>query len=287
MTITLTIDCLVYVYWLIENYVFVRIQELKVQQYYDYHERLAEMFRDCSQPKEAFENQSYQVESSIVSQPVLAPVVSMKPVAMQSELDEKAEGLFAELQLELGMDSDTAVEVEYEPIATYVTDEEQAEFDYGYEMVSLADYDESGQEFIEEGTYVTAYEDDLVDNQEDCIHMEDLMREEVVTSPSGYEAFASAKIIDNMYGPQQWVVSVIGMEEQYIHVSDGKRIWINVGERASKIHKNDVLILDIVRHGKEITVQNLVRVETSATDEYMIPDEERFLREEEDVRIAI
>lgn len=284
MTITLTIDWLVYFYWLVENYIFVRVQELKVQQYYAYYERLAEWVEDCRQPVETFEHQPYLVETSISQEPVLAPVIPIKPVVVQPELDEKAEGLFAELQLELGMDSNSSVEVDYEPIAIYEMDEAPAEFDFDYGMVSLADYDE--QDFIEEETFVTAYEEEFIDNQEDCIHMDDLMREEEVTSPIGYEAFASAKIVDCIEGPQQWVVSVIGMEEQYIHVSDGKRIWLNIGERASRIHKNDVLILDVIRNGKDIQVENLVRVETFATDEYMIPDEERFLFED-DVRIAI
>lgn len=284
MTITLTIDWLVYFYWLVENYIFVRVQELKVQQYYAYYEHLAEWIEDCSQPVETFEHQPYLVETSISQESVLAPVIPIKPVVVQPELDEKAEGLFAELQLELGIDSNSSVEVANEPIAFYEMEEAPVEFDFDYDMVSLADYDE--QDFVEEETFVTAYEEEFVDNQEDCIHMDDLIREEEVTSPVGYESFASAKIVDCMEGPQQWVVSVIGMEEQYIHVSDGKRIWLNIGERASRINKNDVLILDVIRNGKEIQVENLVRVETFATDEYMIPDEERFLFED-DVRIAI
>lgn len=286
MTITLTKDWLVFFYWLVENYVFLRIQELKVQQYYAYYERLAEWVEDCSQPEDKFGDQPCLVETSFGQEPVLVPVVPMKPVVIQPELDEKAEGLFAELQLELGTDdSNYAVEVDIETNGVYELDDEPIEFGFDNDVVSLADYEE--QEFMEDGTFATAYDEGLEDNQEDCIHMDDLMREvEVVSSPSSYEAFASAKIADCTDGLQQWVVSVIGMEEQYIHVSDGKRIWLNIGERASRIHKNDVLILDLIRHGKEVKVQNLVRVETLATDEYMIPDEEQFLVEE-DVRIAI
>jgi hypothetical protein len=268
MTITITIDWLVYVYWLVENYVFVRIQELKVQQYYAYYDQLAEM-RNCSEPQKEKEIHTI-AETTYVSETALAPVVHIESVAMETELDEKAEGLFAELQQELGLGPEPTIEDGPDSFGTYETFEEEVEYEFEYEMVNPAEY----------------ADDEVEELQEDCIHMEDLIKDEKLVSPVGYESFASSKILDCIKGPQQWVVSVIGMEEQYIHVSDGKRIWLNIGEKATRIRMNDVLILDVVREEKEVIVQNLVRVETFATDEYLIPDEERYLYEENQ-RIAI
>jgi hypothetical protein len=64
--------------------------------------------------------------------------------------------------------------------------------------------------------------------------MNDLMIEQTTPSQNGFESFASAKIMDCLEGAQQWVVSVVGIEENYIHISDGKRLWVNVGEKAKK-----------------------------------------------------
>ncbi len=64
------------------------------------------------------------------------------------------------------------------------------------------------------------------------------------------------------------------MEESYIHISDGKRIWVNVGEDIHKLHIGDVLEMDVNRSGKDIEVVNINILETGPSHEYAIPDED-------------
>lgn len=278
MTFTISIiDWLVSIYWLLENYIFVRSEELKVKRYNEYFQQLVQL-DDCSQFEDNLSTSN--VESSV--QPVIesARVVSSKP-----DLGDAANGLFAELQQEL-------LEVNDQSGFIHFTSSMEEEIEDGGSFViadeafSLADHDE-------EPAYVEYYHEPVIDTEsevpmmeEDCIQIGDLLNEEGPVSPKGFESFASAKINDKLDGAQQWVVSVIGIEEQYIHVSDGKRKWINIGERASRIRMNDVLILDVIRDGKEIVVENLIRVDSLSSEEYSIPDEDYYFQEENE-RIAI
>ncbi|MCM3362024.1 hypothetical protein [Niallia sp. MER TA 168] len=83
----------------------------------------------------------------------------------------------------------------------------------------------------------------------------------------------TTKIADNLQGKQRWLVSVLGMEEDYIHVSDGKRVWINIGERVHQINRKDSLSLEIVREGKNIRVSKIEILEHAVSSDYIIPDE--------------
>ncbi|WP_374717785.1 hypothetical protein [Neobacillus sp.] len=130
----------------------------------------------------------------------------------------------------------------------------------------------NSKEYENENYSVYDFEDEKAVIEDDCISIEDLENEEPVTS-TGYESFASAKIADEIDGPQQWVVSIVGMEDTYIHITDGKRIWVNVGEKVHKLKNGDILILDVVRNGKEVLVENLFRLESTVSEEYIIPDE--------------
>ena len=263
MIITVTMDWFVYFYWLLEMYVFVRVQELKVQSYYDYHEQLS-LNKDCSES----EVNKYNDATAIVSGPILTPITKLEPVVTRSELDINAEALFVELQQDLGYIEPTFENGHYE-IESY----EEA---FDYEMVSLAELDQE-EEHVE--ICDNENNEEVRGIEEDCIHLADLEKDDGLVSPKGFESFASAKIQDCKDGPQQWVVTIIGMEENYIHVSDGKRIWVNIGEKVAKLRNGNVLILDIVRIGKEITVQNLVRIDSNATEDYLIPDEEQYFHE--------
>lgn len=155
--------------------------------------------------------------------------------ATYSELDEAARELFSELQQELG-------------------------------MVELPDNKEENNETIYTDPDHFEQDGELNEFSDGYISLSDL-EENVQYKPTGYEAYASAKIADELNGPQQWVVAVVGMEDQYIHVSDGKRLWVNVGEKAAKLNKGDVLILNIIRNGKEIQVENLIRIESAVNED--------------------
>ncbi|MGN7299472.1 hypothetical protein [Ferdinandcohnia sp. SAFN-114] len=135
-----------------------------------------------------------------------------------------------------------------------------------------------------------SYDDEIQFNigEDDCLSINDLNSDalnELDDVNSRFVQYATAKIKDEVEGRQEWTVKVIGMEGPYIHITDGQRIWVNVGEaKTSKIHVGDVLNLDVARNGKkDIIVNRIIKLETSISDEYMIPDE-HYNHEE---RIAI
>ncbi|RHW36078.1 hypothetical protein D1B31_18545 [Neobacillus notoginsengisoli] len=254
MTFTLTIDWLVYLYWLLEHYVFVYSLELRVRSHYEYYERIAALNKDCT-------------KSVVVPLPVKQQVDTPLQVTL-TELDSKAEELVSELQLELRNTENQLVDDE----VVYVMENYEPE--------------------LEDEIIYSHIEDELSFNEapeemeiEDCIDINDFNDEDCPSAPVGYTTFASAKIADYTDGAQSWVVTVIGMEDSYIHVSDGKRAWVNLGEDANKLNNGDVVALNVIRNGKEITVENVFLLETDATSEYIIPDEEIYYNQEHQIAI--
>ncbi|MEI2358392.1 hypothetical protein [Mesobacillus zeae] len=237
LTFTITIDWLVYFYWLIEMYMFVYCQELRIRNYYQYYEELAAAEEDC-------------MGSLNNHQPIIKPIECLTESVQvaYSSLDEKSEQLFTDIQKELGL---TEPEEDSEAVFHYADVDLSMDMDMGSLLPS-----------------------------EDCIQINDFEEEEKSFSPTGYENFASAKIVDCLQGAQKWVVSIIGQEDSYIHVSDGKRIWLNVGDKAAKMKIGDVLELDVIRNGKEITVNRVSILETDATEEYSIPDEYSYYQQD-------
>lgn len=118
-------------------------------------------------------------------------------------------------------------------------------------------------------------EEPQMDEGQDYLHISDIEIPEQ-NYQTGFEEFASANIGDGLVGKQQWVVRVIGIEETFIHVSDGKRIWLNVGERVNKISIGDTLIVSVDRSTEGISVENIFLVDSKPTTEYAIPDEDYF-----------
>lgn len=249
MTIEVTIEWFIYLYWVLEWYVYTLALELKVKSYYEYHEQIAMQEKeDCRQ-----EDVIVHLPSSNDSaDAAVVPIQVLKP-----ELDSAAEGLLGELIEDLGLAAEHSSESVQMPQS-----EEEVDFYVAY--MDEASFD----------TDVYLVEDDYESEQEeDCICLDDLLSEEQTISPTGYEKYASAKIADDVDGAQQWVVTIVGMEESYVHVSDGKRLWLNVGEYAANVRIGDVLKLDVVRSGKDVTVKNLFQLETDTSADYIIPDE--------------
>lgn len=240
------LNILVCFYYFLDIYMFVYSQELRIRSYYDSCDNFVRLH--CIEPVEPMIS-STGIDSVVDTAPV-------EETRMYSELDAASMDLFAELQQELEIGDSLSEQTEEE-------------------IVYVMNYEPEEDIFIS---------DWMEEEQEDCIQMTDLESEEKNIEPTGYEAFASSKIAENLAGPQQWVVSVVGMEESYIHVSDGKRLWINVGERAAKLNNGDVLILDVIRNGKEVVVDKLMRIETAVSEEYEIPDEIQYYQDE---RIAM
>lgn len=117
------------------------------------------------------------------------------------------------------------------------------------------------------------------DESDDFLTIHDAADSQEFVFDSNYTHYATAKIADQLEGPQQWIVKVIGMEGPYIHVTDGSRTWINVGEDVYRLQRDCVLSLDIERSGKEIIVHRISLLETGISEDYLIPDEEFYLEE--------
>lgn len=264
MTFTLTIDWLVYLYWLIEHYVFTYSLDLRVRSYYEYHERIAELNKDCSE--------AVVIQMPINRQESTEPNTQLH--IEQSVLDVRAEELFSELQLELDNEETEIVEEQViYSMVDFETEPEDEEIIYSYYTDSDVSDDIPGADY------------EIETESEDCINMDDLIESDCPAAPVGYSTFASARIADCIDGAQSWVVSVIGKEDSYIHVSDGKRIWVNMGDFASKLKNRDVVSIDVIRNGKEITVENVFLLETDASTEYSIPDEDFYYYQEDQIAI--
>ena len=154
---------------------------------------------------------------------------------VQTELNQEAEALLAELKLELSS---------FEPIQ-----EEEVEVDVPFDERKESDC-----------VRISEYETDNCDSND--------------VLSAGFDQSASAKIGDFLEGEQHWVVSIINTEEEYLHVSDGHRAWINVGEDAQRLKRGDLLALDVIRHGRNTELLNISVLESTISEDYLIPDEE-------------
>lgn len=265
MTVVVTMEWFIYLYWILEWYVHTLALELKVKSYYEYCEQKAVQAKEDCKSLEPVAFQSFY-------EPTMSNVV---PIMVSTpELDTAALGLFEELTMDLNATSRPKEKEVLEVLGTVDEDIDS------YIVINMSEED------YEHDFYYMDDEDAQVQD-EDCISLDDLMKEEVTVSPTGYEQYASAKIADNLDGPQEWVVTIVGMEESYIHVSDGKRLWVNVGEDAANLHKNDVLKLEVVRNGKEVNVENLFLLETGTSSDYLIPDEHFSHHYAQDYAVAI
>jgi hypothetical protein len=162
------------------------------------------------------------------------PIITTDMI-VQSDLNSEAEALLEELQLEL---------TSFEPVQL-ASEEVSNELDFtiNQDCISLSDYDI------------------------DCSNSNEL-------TTFDFEKLATAKISDSLEGEQQWVVSIIGTEEEYLHISDGHRTWINVGQDALRLKRGDLLAVDVVRKDKRVEVLNITILESAITEDYLIPDEE-------------
>ncbi|WP_078557088.1 hypothetical protein [Bacillus alkalicellulosilyticus] len=129
---------------------------------------------------------------------------------------------------------------------------------------------EFSDDFVEdENEYV------YVPDEEDCLSIHDF-EQDVQSEPieETYVNYSTARIADEVDGHQQWTAKVIGIEGEYLHISDGSRIWVKVGKRkASKLTIDSTINLEIERFGNDITVNCLHLLEQPVTSDYSIPDE--------------
>ncbi|MFD1736176.1 hypothetical protein ACFSCX_06315 [Bacillus salitolerans] len=136
---------------------------------------------------------------------------------------------------------------------------------------------------MEPDNYVTVSMDDelnqldmMMEQQpiEDCLTMEDLSEDdENIELDGSYSELATARIRDGLMGEQKWTVQVVGIENEYVHVSDGNRIWLNMGDASSMVGVGEILSVVVNRTEKDITVQHIDAIERTISQDYLIPDE--------------
>lgn len=216
----------------------------------------------------------YSVEASpVVSIQQVTPIVEVSDIA-----GTEAEDLLSALQQELGgLETEEQAPIkhdnvyEIEPAVAIYQDEDT--FD---ERVLINELNVLDQK-VEEESMV---------NEEDCLSLDDLMDFEEPEISVDYRQFATSKIADNLIGTQQWTVTVIGMEGPYVHVSDGRRVWLDLGEKAKLINPNDILSVEVDRkEDGKLEVLRTIKLEEASyvSEDYLIPDEEYFMNREKRV----
>lgn len=107
-------------------------------------------------------------------------------------------------------------------------------------------------------------EPDLDD--EDYLRMEDWEPNYLIEEPTKERDFFPAG--------EQFVVSVIGMEQNYLHLNyAGKRKWTRLADDMdTSISLNDILLISLNDNGEVVTA---ITLETDVTEDYIIPDEEK------------
>lgn len=249
-------DFIASMFWMLEWYTYTLSMELRVRAYGDY----------CMQQliEQREQEQRTTPTLTLVNSPVMEiSQVETNPVTTP-DLGAAVTGMLNELIEDLGLESEKE---KIEESVQVFTETNENEDDY-YVAFVMEDDDEEEQDF-----YVLDEQSEVA-QEEDCIQLADLLTPEQSVSPTSFDQFASAKIADGLEGTQQWVATIVGMEETYIHISDGKRIWVNAGELAASLNIGDVLSLDVVRNGKEVKVESLFLLETGTSAEYLIPDEQ-------------
>lgn len=238
----------------------------------------------CIEKSNQLRTKSYQVSLESMYIPDIhsvenSPVVSIKketPIVQISNIEgTEAEELFSALQQELGglemdevapMENDNFYEIE--PAVAIYQDEDTFNGSLLINELNIL------EQVVDEEPMV---------NEEDCLSLDDLMEFEEPEISVGYRQFATAKIADNLTGEQQWIVSVLGMEGPYIHVSDGRRVWLDLGEKVHLIHPNDILSVEVNRkEDGKIEVIRTIKIEEASyvNEDYLIPDEEYFINKD-------
>lgn len=119
--------------------------------------------------------------------------------------------------------------------------------------------------------------------EDDTLSVQDYEEERVsYFSGKEYSGLATCNIEDGVAGPQRWIVQVVGIEGEYVHIDDGSRLWVKIDD--TPVNLGDILMLDVNRSANEIEVLKVTVLESAptVTADYAIPDEDLspFIQEE-------
>lgn len=233
------IELYIFVFLVLERYCIERVMEQKAVDVLTFFDAVEDLNNKLDPIQKNHNEESIQATSlKLVATPV-------KPERVISKVDNESLDMFEQLQQELAMVGNSD--------QLSVIDNSDT---YGGESYM----DESMDHLLSQG----APDDEYL-----SIHdlKEDIQEQNRIQ-------YVSSRISNETVGHQQWVVKVEDISDHEIFVNDGRKMWLNVGERkASRIKMGDLLQLDIERKGEEVMVDRIFRLENTLTDEYLIPDE--------------
>ncbi|MCM3443959.1 MULTISPECIES: hypothetical protein [Metabacillus] len=248
--------CQFFILVVLEQYCIEKSQQFKVTQYQATMEYM-------------YFPEAYQEDCMVLPNEYVKPVVEVSDIR-----GSKAEDLFSALQQELGSNENIELDAESNEDSLILYEDH----------MNRVNEDNTQDDFLLINELNILDQSDLPPlQQEDCLSLDDLIDSNEPMISSDYQAFATAKIADNIIGNQQWTVSVIGMEGSHIHVSDGRRVWVDLGEKARSINPKDILSIEVnKKEDGKIEVIRTIKLEegTFVSDEYVIPDEEIYLDKE-------
>ncbi|MCM3619800.1 hypothetical protein M3936_19700 [Sutcliffiella horikoshii] len=122
-----------------------------------------------------------------------------------------------------------------------------------------------------------------VTSDDDGLSLADWVYEEEEVIPT---VLGSTKISDNKEGLQNWMVSVVGIEREYVHVSDGTRIWLDLIDFAREVQHGDILSLQVNRMKDCVEVVEVLDIQRLQHQEYCIPDEAAYYWYDDEIEIA-
>ncbi|MGF9978913.1 hypothetical protein [Viridibacillus arvi] len=88
----------------------------------------------------------------------------------------------------------------------------------------------------------------------------------------------TAHISDKLHGLQTWVCTIVGHEENYIHVLDGEsRAWVKINDFANeKLSLYDIIELEVERTVNEIIVKNINILKSNDYFEQEVKEDEFY-----------
>lgn len=123
-------------------------------------------------------------------------------------------------------------------------------------------------------------------NDSDELSLKDWVLEDEMNVLPSMSSKGTSKISDDKEGIQLWMVSVCGIEREFIHVSDGSRIWLNIGDLAKEIRHGDILSLRIKKENNCVEVLEVLDIQRLQHEDYCIPDEAEYYCYEDEIEIA-
>lgn len=166
--------------------------------------------------------------------------------------------------------NETADEEEVEPHQTSTSENEQEVLPQDYAVSELTSEEES---------FFSSLQESLAQHSEaeegDYLSLNDLQEEleNKEAEQPAYHYYETEKIANAVIGEQTWIARVVGYERDYVHLSDGHKIWVHVGEKVKDFKQHALMEIEVDRQSDVIKVLNYCSIEEGIDHDYVIYDE--------------